>query len=60
MAPRTIPTQKKVTVIMVERQTPDGRPIEDLASPEKKELSYQAKWAIDGGSYYFVTIRDVP
>lgn len=34
--------------------------MEDLASPEKKELSYQAQRAIDGGSYYFVTMKDVP
>jgi hypothetical protein len=60
MALRTIPTQKKVTMIMVERQTLDGRLMEDLASPEKKKLSYQAQRAIDGGSYYFFTIKDVP
>jgi hypothetical protein len=45
---------------MVERQTPDGRPMDDLASPEKKEVSYQAQQTIDCGSYYVATIKDVP
>lgn len=34
--------------------------MDDLASPEKKELSYQAQPAIDCGSYYVATIKDVP
>jgi hypothetical protein len=48
MALRAIPAQIKVTVIIVERQTPDGRPMEDLASLGKDELNYQAQQATDG------------